>query len=189
MEVLLICFCFFAQGNIPTREAIRIYYQEQMMRSSRESDLDRQTSSERGREDKDALSSEAEEQAGSQTAEEKPEPKAQLDKCEEIPELVSGTDGPEDPGSKENSAEETVGVLSATEGDPTMDSQCEDGPECSVAKTSQRWRPKLSRMDRVTSSSSSSSSEEEMITQTDRWVLLNSNQFCLYTFSSAPEST
>lgn len=159
------------------------------MRSSRESDLDRQTSTERGREDKDASSSEAEEQAGGQTAEEKPEPKTARDKCEQILEPVSGTDGPEDPESKESSAEETVGVLSATVGDPTMDSQCEDDPECSVAKTSQRRRPKLSRMDRVKSSSSSSSSEEERIAQTDRWALLNSNQFCLYSFSSAPKST
>lgn len=39
----LCCICFFVQGNVPTREAIHIYYQEQMMKSSRESGLDYST--------------------------------------------------------------------------------------------------------------------------------------------------
>lgn len=60
-----VCFmCIFAlivfQGTVPTREAINIYYQEQMMKTSRESDLDHCThrdegpvSAGRGREEDD----------------------------------------------------------------------------------------------------------------------------------------
>lgn len=58
--------------------------------------------------------------------------------------------------------------------------QAEEGhyPESSAAKTSQRWRPKLSRMERVPSSSSA---EDEESQQTDRWVLLRDIEVCRQT--------
>ncbi|XP_027137598.1 piezo-type mechanosensitive ion channel component 2 isoform X3 [Larimichthys crocea] len=133
------------QGHAPSREAIHVYYQEQMMRGSRESGLDYSTheaelqaSAETGRkeeEEEEGVSpstdtEEEEDEAGGQTAE-KPEP---------------GADGPDEPGPVSGGSGEELGGPSAD-------------PECFVANTSQRRRPKLSRMDRVRSSSSSSSSE------------------------------
>lgn len=49
--------------------------------------------------------------------------------------------------------------------------QAEEGhyPESSADKTSQRWRPKLLRMERILSLSSA---EDEESQRTDRWVLL-----------------
>lgn len=133
------------QGHAPSREAIHVYYQEQMMRGSRESGLDYSTheaelqaSAETGRkeeEEEEGVSpstdtEEEEDEAGGQTAEK--------------PEL--GADGPDEPGPVSGGSGEELGGPSAD-------------PECFVANTSQRRRPKLSRMDRVRSSSSSSSSE------------------------------
>lgn len=129
------------QGKVPTREAIHVYYQEQMMRSSRESGLDFcshddevQSSGERGQnEDEDGASAHQEEE---ETAEQKPETEADV-------EAAAGEDGLEGfhPGDGEHGEEQAAG-----------------GP---VATTSQTCRPKLSRMDRVESSSVSSSSDEE----------------------------
>lgn len=148
----------FFQGSVPTREAIHNYYQEQMLKSSRESGLDCSTHEAEGnkrREEKDAEGSSPdtdEEGPGGQTAEEEPE-------TEPVP------DGLEEPEPKAGSTEETVAVPSSADVEPEDD----EYPECSVTKTSQRWRPKLSRMDRIKSSSSSSSSEEENNSQSHRW--------------------
>lgn len=175
--------CLFIKGNVPTREAIHIYYQEQMMKSSRESGMDTiicedegQTSAERQRkeegdeEEEEVASLDIDkEEAGHHTAEDEvgsdhPE------HCEPELDLVSGPDGQEDPQPGLGSAEEMLGVPSSAE------SKTVDYPESSVAKTSQRWRPRLSRMDRVKSSSSLSSSSDVRLSQTHRWVLLKLRQ-------------
>uniref|UniRef100_A0A3Q1EK08 Piezo-type mechanosensitive ion channel component 2-like n=1 Tax=Acanthochromis polyacanthus TaxID=80966 RepID=A0A3Q1EK08_9TELE len=103
------------QGDVPSREAINVYYQEQMMKSSRESGLDDSAHED---DEKGGSPDAHEEEAGGETAEEKPEPEG-----------------------------------SETGGDSTVDA--EGCPECQVAKTSQRSRPKLWRMERVWSSASS----------------------------------
>lgn len=163
-----------------------MYYQEQMMKSSRESGMDNsiyeaegQTSDRAERQRKEEGDEEEEEEvasldideeeAGHQTAEEEvgidhPE------HCEPELDLVSGPDGQEEPQPGLGSAEEMLGVPSSAE------NKTVDYPESSVAKTSQRWRPRLSRMDRVKSSSSLSSSSEVRISQTHRWVLLKCRQ-------------
>ncbi|XP_035513237.1 uncharacterized protein LOC118324853 [Morone saxatilis] len=168
------------QGNVPNREAIHVYYQEQMMKTSRESGLDYsthevevQTSAERRREEGVNPDTD-EEKAGGQTAEvkpdtepggdypDKPEPEPiSGDPFEPGPELVSAADGPDKTEPVSGGSGETVSVKPETaEGDPVF----------FVAKTSQKWRPKLSRMKRVQSLSSSSSSEEERISPTYRLV-------------------
>lgn len=144
------------------------------MKSSRESDLDYgtheakgQTSAERGKEEEGVSPDTDDNKAEGQTAEEKPGGDYP-DKPGPGLEPVSGTDGLEEP----EPAVKTLGIPSSAVGEPAVESKVLDYPECSAAKTSQRWRPKLSRMDRVKSSSSSSSAEEERISQTHRWVLL-----------------
>ncbi|XP_026217973.1 piezo-type mechanosensitive ion channel component 2-like isoform X2 [Anabas testudineus] len=217
------------QGNVPTREAINIYYQEQMMKASRESGLDYCThgdegtaSTDRGREEEDereeagnteeqtepvleredpkGLYTEPEPGPG-QDAPDRPEPervsgddsgelltKAGSETVEErdcvdktqqkivsddLPETepVSGTGGSDESepvsgacapethlASRADGPDEAPasGVKPGTEGGPAV----EENPEHIVATTSQRQRPKLSRMERVPSSLSSSSEGE-----------------------------
>ncbi|XP_041817254.1 piezo-type mechanosensitive ion channel component 2-like isoform X2 [Chelmon rostratus] len=177
------------QGNVPTREAIHFYYQEQMMKSSRESSLDysiheakMQTSTERRREEEEegVNSDLEEEEARGQTAGQKPETKPGGD-CPDKPgpgpepmsegegpgpEPVSGVDGLDEmePQAVSRgiadpvSGEETLGAPTSA-----VEVKSEDYPEGLVAKTSERLRPKLSRMERVQSLSSVSLSEEEGI--------------------------
>ncbi|XP_074484403.1 piezo-type mechanosensitive ion channel component 2-like isoform X2 [Sebastes fasciatus] len=76
-------------------------------------------------------------------------------------EPVPGGGGPGEPVSAEAPSSGVEPETVTAEGDPAVEVKGEDYPECLVTKTSQRWRPKLSRMERVRSSSSSSSSEEE----------------------------
>lgn len=106
-----------------------------------------------------------EEEAGCQTAEEKVR-SDRTEQCEPELELVTWPDGQEEPQPGLCSAEEMLGVPSSTE------SKKLNYPEPSVAITTQTWRPRLSRMDRVKSSSSLSSSSEVRISHTHRWVLL-----------------
>lgn len=106
--------------------------------------------------------------AGGQTAEEEPE-EDYTDKPEPDMETVSGAGGLQEP----EPAVKTLDIPSSAGGDPLVDSKGLDYPECSVTKTSQRWRPKLSRMDRVKSWSSSSSAEEERIGGAHRWVQID----------------
>lgn len=132
------------QGKVPTREAIHLYYQEQMMKSSRESGLDVcchddevQMAGERGEDNEGA--------GTDQQEEESPETNLDLE-----------PDGLE---------EQTANVLHPEEKGGG------DYPESPAATTSQQSRPKLSRMDRVESSSvSSSSDEEEGLMCSHRWV-------------------
>lgn len=77
---------------------------------------------------------------------------------------------------EEDNEEEGGGVggdghAEGTKGEAAGEKEQAEGhcPESSAAKTSQRWRPKLSRMERVLSSSSA---EDEESQRTDRWVLL-----------------
>ncbi|KAM9337588.1 piezo-type mechanosensitive ion channel component 2-like [Symphorus nematophorus] len=174
------------QGHVPTREAIHLFYQEQMIKSSRESGLDYnshnprvQTPAETGREGEEGEKEEEkgrspdtdEEEAGGQTAKQKTG--GNPDKPE--PESVSGGSG------ELFSAEEASGAQSSPVQPRTEE---EDYPECSVAKTSQRGRPKLSRMDRV----QSSSSEEDTIDLTHSTE--ESNQLQLtHTFTSTSSPT
>lgn len=155
------------------------------MKSSRESGIDNniseaegQTSAERQRKEEEDREEEEEEvasldidkeEAGHQTADEEvgsdhPE------QCEPELDLVSGPDGQDEPQPGLGSAEGMLGVPSSAE------SKTVDYPESSLSKTSQRWRPRLSRMDRVKSSSSLSSSSEVRLSQTHRWVLLKCRQ-------------
>ncbi|KAM8730910.1 piezo-type mechanosensitive ion channel component 2-like [Acanthopagrus schlegelii] len=164
------------QGNVPTREAIHIYYQEQMMKGSRESDLDcpiheakLQTSTDMGREEEGKVSPDTDEEEAGQSAEEKPENEPggdYPDKPELGPETVLGADGPDEPGPV--SQQETLVAPSSAEGHPAMEVKGEEYPEYLVAKTYKRCRPKLLRMARVQSFSCSSSSEEEHISRTHR---------------------
>ncbi|XP_069033644.1 piezo-type mechanosensitive ion channel component 2-like [Embiotoca jacksoni] len=169
------------QGLVPSRGAINVYYQQQMMKSSRESGLDytthdaeQQASAEGGREEDEGSGGKtAEEKLGPEPAEHntKPGPETALtDPAVSVP----GGQSPEtEPGSRPDcphEPEETPWVTESpapgpgTHGDPPVE---EEGcPECQVARISQRSRPRLSRMARVRSSSSSSSSEEDGI----RWT-------------------
>ncbi|KAI3355619.1 hypothetical protein L3Q82_018446, partial [Scortum barcoo] len=178
------------QGNVPTREAIRLYYQEQMMKTSRELGLDYstleaegQTSAERGRRQEEGVSLDMnEEEGGGQIVVEtqpggdypdKPEHLSGEDSLEPGPQLISGADCPgtsepeivpgEDSPEPEQEQDGTGEPVSAEA--PCSGVKPEDYPECLMAKTSQRSRPKLSRMERV-QCSSSLSSEEEKISQT-----------------------
>uniref|UniRef100_UPI0037E98014 piezo-type mechanosensitive ion channel component 2-like n=1 Tax=Semicossyphus pulcher TaxID=241346 RepID=UPI0037E98014 len=202
------------QGNVPTREAIHIYYQEQMMQTSRESSLDYstyeaegQTSAERGREE--------EEEKVLSPDTDGPEPHLVSERdcpCKtnpgNVPEGVlpeAKPDPDQDPESEpveDDPAEETSKAAEArfptvrkerAEGDRTVEVQGKDYPECLVAKTSQRWRPKLTKMKRVQSSSSLSSSEGEAISRTHS--VADSNQLPVdtqlphtFTSTSSPSS-
>ncbi|XP_074549296.1 piezo-type mechanosensitive ion channel component 2 [Halichoeres trimaculatus] len=125
------------QGNVPTREAIHIYYQEQMTKTSRESSLD-YTSYEAEGQTVTGGGREEEQEGGSSDQYEAIEP------GEGFP-----TEKP-DPGGEQSSAE-------APSSGAAVEVHSEECPECLMAKTSQRYRPKLTRMQRVQSSSSSSS--------------------------------
>ncbi|XP_068604378.1 piezo-type mechanosensitive ion channel component 2-like [Brachionichthys hirsutus] len=161
------------QGNIPTRDAIRIYYQEQMMRSSRESGLDYNTheaSAERGREEEEEKvhPDSDEEEAGGRMAEEKPEVRPEGVYLDEPESGDGGPGGPEPEPEPEfgQSVEETPGPEPETaEGEAGPEDEAEACPECLMAKASRRSRPKLSRMERVPSSSSLSLPEEERISR------------------------
>ncbi|XP_034416405.1 piezo-type mechanosensitive ion channel component 2-like [Cyclopterus lumpus] len=72
-------------------------------------------------------------------------------------EPVSGADGPDEPVPSEAPSSGVEPERVTAEGDSAV----EDYPEDLLTKNSQRWRPKLTRMERVPSPSSSSSSEEE----------------------------
>ncbi|XP_055363650.1 piezo-type mechanosensitive ion channel component 2-like isoform X2 [Betta splendens] len=135
------------QGNVPTREAINIFYQEQMMKTSRESGPGSIT---RGAEDQASANRQREQKEGG------PEQDPGGDPAKAEPAPGEGgadtTDQPphEAPGS---GIKLETGL---TEGNPSAE-QC---PECNVATTSHRPRPKLARAERVQSSSSSSSEGE-----------------------------
>ncbi|XP_069368065.1 piezo-type mechanosensitive ion channel component 2-like isoform X1 [Paralichthys olivaceus] len=172
------------QGNLPTREAINVYYEEQMMKTSRESGLDCSShdAAVRGREgggDEEGESPDTdEEEAGGQTTIEKEEkPKTDSDNeddphSEQDPEPGSAGSDPhpetgyeDDPGGLQTTSPpeaepEAHGPNEPGEEPTTVPS--EDVPECIVAKTSQRSRPKLSRMERVRSLLSLSSEEEQI---------------------------
>ncbi|XP_042254704.1 piezo-type mechanosensitive ion channel component 2-like [Thunnus maccoyii] len=202
--------CFF-QGKVPSREAIHVYYQEQMLKTSRESGLDYsthdaegQTSAEEGgveEEEEEGRSPETyeEETEGPKTKEE-PEPvsvggpgvtqtapaggdlgqtepgpaggdrgqtdpgPAGGDLGQTEPRPAGGVPGQREPGpvsgeaGPDDAASGVKPASGAAGGDPGPEPgqavEVEDYPECLVAKTSQRWRPRLSRMQRVESSSS-----------------------------------
>ncbi|XP_047423768.1 piezo-type mechanosensitive ion channel component 2-like isoform X2 [Mugil cephalus] len=136
------------QGNVPSRDAINVYYQEQMMKTSRESGLDdSEASGKRGF----ISESEEEETGGGGPAD--PQTERGLD-----PETVLGADGPHQLDRTSGSAE---GPALGSELEP-VPVETEGCPLCDMARTSQRSRPRLSRMDRVRSSSSSSSEEESI---------------------------
>lgn len=162
-----------------------------------------QTSAERGgggeEEEEGGCPDIDEEEAGGQIAEEtkpggdypdKPEHISGGDPLDPGPELVSGADCPgktkpeivpgEDPPETELEREsgedcpgEPVSVEAPSSGVKPETEVC---PECLVAKTSQRSRPKLSRMERVQSSPSLSSEEEKISRSDHRLVLLKSKK-------------
>lgn len=132
---------FCPQGKVPTREAIHVYYQEQMMRSSRESGLD--------------ICSHDDEAPTDQHEEETPETDRDVDLDLE-PVL--------EPAGLE---EQTAKVLYPEDWEHREDGG--DYPESPAATTSQKSRPRLSRMDRVESSSVSSSSDEEEGLRCPHW--------------------
>ncbi len=88
-------------------------------------------------------------------------------------EIVRGEDPPETELEKESGEDGLGEPVSAEAPSSGVKPEAKDYPECLVAKTSQRSRPKLSRMERV-QSSSSLSSEEEKIGRIQRLVLLKS---------------
>lgn len=125
--------CFCPQGKVPTREAIHLHYQEQMLRSSRESGLDScslddevQLPGERGQ-DEEVSSDQGEEGSPGGKLGEEPS----LDPA-------PGVDGPE---------EHTLRVPSLGEQDHAEEHGGSDG--CCVATTGHKRRAQLSRMDRV----------------------------------------
>nr|XP_046227093.1 piezo-type mechanosensitive ion channel component 2-like isoform X2 [Scatophagus argus] len=147
------------QGNVPTREAIRVYYHEQMMKSSRETVMDyssheaeAQTSAERQGEEEEV----EEDGVSPDTAGEEVGGLKMKEKLEIKP--VGDYASKPKPKPEPESGEESVMAPSSGVKPDTA----EGDPEVLVAKTSQRWRPKLSRMERVESSSSLSSSEERL---------------------------
>ncbi|XP_042350944.1 piezo-type mechanosensitive ion channel component 2-like [Plectropomus leopardus] len=189
------------QGNVPTREAIHVYYQEQMLKTSRESGLnysthkaEGQTSAEIGREEEEAASPDIEEnETGGQRPDRKPEPEPGGDypgKIRPVPGDPPNTEAEPEPGGQSSDeiepepgpeSEEDYphipGQGPVSEGDPQhrgpepggdhlvepaessgvkpVTGTADGDPECLVTKTSQRQRPKLSRMERVQTSSSS----------------------------------
>lgn len=84
----------------------------------------------------------------------------------------NATDTQRDEEEEDDNEEEGGGVggdghAEGAKGEVAEEEEAEEGhyPESSAAKTSQRWRPKLSRMERVPSSSSA---EDEESQRTDR---------------------
>ncbi|KAM7389966.1 hypothetical protein PAMA_008240 [Pampus argenteus] len=169
------------QGKVPSREAIHIYYQEQMLKTSRDSGLDysthdteRQTSAEGGgvkeEEEKERGSSEThrEEEEGSclETHKEKaegpaPKPVLRGHPCSTEPGSAEGNLGQTvlEPISGAAGPDDTVsgpvgGDPGLTEPGPAVEVKAY--PECPVDKTSRSRRPRLFRMQRVESLSSSS---------------------------------
>ncbi|XP_059183361.1 piezo-type mechanosensitive ion channel component 2-like [Centropristis striata] len=128
------------QGKVPTREAIHLYYQEQMMNSSRESGLDYSTyeaegQTSPGREEQEQTGNpESEEKAGGQIADEKPGPLSGADgPCEPEPGPVSGAGGPHEPVSgPDGPCESEPGPVSGAGGphEPVSgaDGPCESEP-------------------------------------------------------------
>ena len=189
---ILPLICLVDQGNLPTREAITVYYEEQMMKTSRESGLDYSSHDatvrrrEGGGDEEGGHPDTDEEEAGGQTTKEKEEkPKTDPDDeddphSEQEPGLGSiGSDPHPETGSEDDPGGLQT-TVSPPETEPQADGhnepgeepatvQAEDVPEGIVAETSQRSRPKLSRMERV-QSLSSLSSEEEKMGRTHRWV-------------------
>ncbi|XP_060920541.1 piezo-type mechanosensitive ion channel component 2-like [Labrus mixtus] len=184
------------QGLVPSRDAIHLYYQEQMIHTSTESGLDSITHEAAG---ENSAGREAEEGEGGVSADTDKEMKPGENPESESasgggpkPELESGIDGPGEttpetkpepesesgpgpgpgPGPEPEPAPETrgddpekktaedplLGVRversESSEGNPPVQGECY--PECLVTN---RWRPKLCRMDRVKSSWSSSEGE------------------------------
>ncbi|XP_028289056.1 piezo-type mechanosensitive ion channel component 2-like [Parambassis ranga] len=144
------------QGYEPSRDAINVYYQEQLMKTSRESGLDFNTHEE-----------------GGETAEENP-PAVPEGDCPADPQDEQGPEDfehyPEELSIKAKAqvlgdhTAETKLEPCLPERDPAV--EADSCPECQAAKMSQRPRPRLSRMKRVWSSSSVSSSEEDSISGT-----------------------
>ncbi|XP_029385544.1 piezo-type mechanosensitive ion channel component 2-like isoform X2 [Echeneis naucrates] len=190
------------QGNLPTREAINSYYQQQMMKTSRGSGLDLSTHEASagggGDEDKEEVK---DEKVGVQTTEEKPQ--EELASKENNPEPKPDMEG----GSGKVTAETILGRVPQSASEPGgypeldqtsaeapasltgVDPEVEDCPECSVAKTSQRARPKLSKMERVLSSSLS---EEKMsrahsVEETIRGLPVDPQ--CTHTFTGTSSPT
>ncbi|XP_056869498.1 piezo-type mechanosensitive ion channel component 2-like isoform X1 [Takifugu flavidus] len=137
------------QGKVPTREAIHLYYQEQMMKSSRESGLDVcshddevQMSGERGKD---------EDNEGARTDQHE----------EETPETNLDLEPVLEPAGLDGRQEQPAEVLYPEGWEHREEKGGGDYPEGPAATTSQKSRPKLSRMDRVESSSVPSSSDEE----------------------------
>ncbi|XP_035475570.1 piezo-type mechanosensitive ion channel component 2 isoform X5 [Scophthalmus maximus] len=163
------------QGNLPTREAINIYYQEQMMNTSRESGLDYSTQDaegqasavsgqEEGANEEGVSPDTDEEGAAGRTAEEKPsaEPMSRTND-EEDPDLKQ--DPEPESGSGPDQPDEILGAADAS-GLELETVPEKEVPECTAAKNSQRSRPKLSRMERVQSLLCLSASEEEELSRT-----------------------
>lgn len=137
------------QGKVPTREAIHLHYQEQMLRSSRESGLDLSR-----HDDQDPSSAqEEEEESGDEDQEQRAEQTAGegsgVEVLEEQTPLPVSGEQEEDGGGGGGGGEEL--------------------PQSSEAATGRRRRARLSRMDRV---HSSSSDEELRVTCSDRWVVV-----------------
>lgn len=167
--------CVGPQGSVPTRGTIRTYYQEQMMKNSRESGLDYRTQDLAGREEEEGVDQPENPAGGLDEPETKSEPETVSGGHPKKTEPESG--GPEasqsvlgfdeaHSGSSVDASEEpnlisganrTDGVLAA--GLKLETEPAEENPECIVAKTSRRPRPKLFRMERVQSSPSLTSEE------------------------------
>ncbi|KAM3593292.1 uncharacterized protein V6R79_009660 [Siganus canaliculatus] len=161
------------QGRVPTREAIHVYYQEQMMRSSRESGLDYttheatvQTPADRGEEEGAGALQNPEPQLGSGAAgpdEMEPDPESSAAGPDEMePEPESSAAGPDE---MEPEPESSAAGPDEMEPEPESSAAGPDYLECCGSKSTRRRRPRLSRMERVTSSSSLSS-EDETISST-----------------------
>ncbi|XP_063768773.1 piezo-type mechanosensitive ion channel component 2-like isoform X2 [Eleginops maclovinus] len=121
------------QGNVPTRDAIHVYYQRQILKASRESGLNYSSHEAEGQ----TLAERGPKEVSPDTKEEEPEP---------------GGEGPA-------SGIPCSGVEPETKEDTAMEMKYEDCPECLLISAR---RPRLSRMKRVRSSSSSSSEEGRM---------------------------
>ncbi|KAK1885224.1 Piezo-type mechanosensitive ion channel component 2 [Dissostichus eleginoides] len=179
------------QGNVPTRDAIHVYYQRQILKASRESGLnyssheaEGQTSAERGPEEVSPPDTNEEEPGpGGEGPEpglggECPEPGPGGDGPEpgpggEGPEPGPGGDGPEpgpagegpEPGPGGDGPEPGPGgdgPCSGAEPETEEDTAVEvQYEDCPECLLIRTRRPRLSRMERVRSSSSSSSSDQD----------------------------
>lgn len=153
---------FCLQGKVPTREAIHVYYQEQMLKSSKESGLDFYSHDDEVYVSGGMGQNEEKEGAGTdeneeETAGQKPETNLgeySSPALEPVLDPATGVDGLE---------ERTLRAFSPGDWEHTEEHNGGDYPESSVATTSHKCRPKLSRMDRVESSSISSSSDKERV--------------------------